>query len=63
LSTPPPSPLLTVRAAVVLLTAVVIGLVAGGLGYLAHHDVATGVLIGGGAVGGALLLFHNLLGR
>ena len=30
MSTPPPGPLLTVRAAVVLLTAVVVGLVAGG---------------------------------
>lgn len=63
MSTPPPSPLLTVRAAVVLLTAIVVGLVAGALGYLAHHDVATGVLIGGGALGAALLLFHSLLGR
>jgi hypothetical protein len=63
MSTPPPDRLLTVRAAVVLLTAMVVGLVAGGLGYLAHHDVATGVLIGGGAVGGALMLFHTLLDR
>ena len=63
MSTPPPSPLLTVRAAVVLLTALVVSLVAGGLGYLAHHDVATGVLIGGGAMGGAVALVHTLLGR
>ncbi len=63
MSTPPSGPLLTVRATVVLLAAIMVGLVAGGLGYLAHHDVATGFLIGGGTVGGALVLFHTLVGR
>lgn len=63
MSTPPPGsgPLLTVRAAVVLLMASVVGLVAGGLAYLAEHDVPTAVLVAGGAVGSGLLLFHILL--
>lgn len=61
---PPGSgPLLTVRAALVLLMASVVGLVVGGLSYLADHNVPDAVLVGGTAVGGALLLFHTLLGR
>lgn len=60
---PPPSPLLTVRAALVLLTAIVVGLVAGALGYLANHDVPTATMIGGGAAGGAIMLFHTVLDR
>jgi len=57
-TTPPGSgPLLTVRAALVLLMASVVGLVAGGLAYLTDHDVPAAVLVG------ALLLFHTLLGR
>ena len=59
----PPDSLLTVRAALVLLIAVVIGIVAGILGYLAYGGVAVGVLIGGGAAGGALALFHTVLAR
>jgi len=63
-TTPPGSgPLLTVRVALVLLMASVVGLVAGGLSYLAEHDVPAAVLVGGGAAGGAVLLFHILLGR
>ena len=62
-SAPTAEPLLTLRAAVVLLTALVIGLVAGVLGYIAQHDVATAFLIGGGASGGALLMFHGIIGR
>ena len=58
-----PGPLLTVRAAVVLLIALVVGLVAGTLGLLAYRDVPAAVLVGGGAAGGALLLFHGLLAR
>jgi hypothetical protein len=60
---PSPDPLLTVRAAVVLLIAVVVGLVAGAVGFLAHRDLPTAVLVGGGAAGAALVLFHGLLGR
>ncbi len=60
---PSPDPLLTPRAALVLLIAIVVGLVAGGLGYLAHDDVPTATLIAGGAVAGTVALAHNLLGR
>lgn len=60
---PSPGPLLTVRAALVLLIALVIGLIAGVLGYLSNHDVPAAALMGGGAAGGALILFHVLLGR
>jgi hypothetical protein len=60
-SSPSPGPLLTVRAAVVVLTALVAGLVAGALAFLAHQDVATAVLVAGGAAGGGLALFHALI--
>jgi RNA polymerase sigma factor (sigma-70 family) len=62
MSMPPSNPLLTIRTAVVLLTAILVGLVAGGLGFLAHHDAALGALTGGGAAAGALILFHDVLG-
>jgi hypothetical protein len=55
--------LLTVRAAVVLLIALVVGIAAGGLSYLAEHSLPSAVLWGGGAAGGALLLFHTIIGR
>jgi len=61
--TPTPGPLLTVRAAVVLLTALIIGVIAGCLAYLAEHSAPSAVLWGGGAAGGALLLFHTIIGR
>lgn len=61
MATPPPGPLLSVRAALVLLIAIVVGLVAGILGYFTNREIATAVLIGGGAAGGALALFHTLL--
>lgn len=57
----PPGPLLTVRTTVILLTALVIGLVAGGLAVFAHRDVATAVLVGGGAAGSGAALFHRLI--
>ena len=63
MATPPPGPLLSVRAALVLLIAIVVGLVAGTLGYFANGGVATAVLVGGSAAGGALALFHTLLDR
>ncbi|HZD15053.1 MAG TPA: hypothetical protein VE196_07995 [Pseudonocardiaceae bacterium] len=59
----PPGPLLSVRAALVLLIAVMVGLIAGVLGYFAHGGIATSVLIGGGGAGSALALFHTLLDR
>jgi hypothetical protein len=55
--------LLTVRAALILLLALVVGISAGILSYLTDRSVAGAVLLGGGATGGALLLFHTLIGR
>jgi hypothetical protein len=59
----PPGPLLTVRAAVVLILALIIGVIAGVLAYLVDRSVPSAVLWGGGAAGGALLLFHTVIGR
>jgi hypothetical protein len=42
-------PLFTVRAAVVLLTALLVALVGGAVAFLAYQDLATAVLVGGGA--------------
>lgn len=56
MATPLPGPLLNVRAALVLLIAIVVGLVAGILGYFTDGGIATAVLIGGSAAGGALAL-------
>ncbi|GII59424.1 hypothetical protein Pth03_78130 [Planotetraspora thailandica] len=61
--TPPPGPLLSVRAAVVLLLAGVVGLLAGVLAYLAGQPLPAALLVSGGAVGGSVLLFHTLIGR
>lgn len=58
-----PGPLLTVRAAVVLLIAVVVGIVAGVLGFFATAGLSGAILVGGCAAGGALALFHSLLDR
>jgi hypothetical protein len=63
MATPPPGPLLSIRAALILLIAVVIGLGAGILGYLANGGIATAVLTGGAGAGGALTLFHTLIDR
>lgn len=63
MATPPPGPLLSVRAVLVLLIAVVVGLVAGILGYISNGGIATAALIGGGGAGSALALFHTLLDR
>jgi hypothetical protein len=54
---------MTVRAAVVLLIAVVMGLVAGGVGYLASRDVTAAVLVAGGAAGTTVVAVHGLLGQ
>jgi hypothetical protein len=57
-----PGRLLSVRAALVLLIAVVVGLVAGILDYF-RMGIATAALIGGGGADSALALFHILLDR
>lgn len=58
-----PGPLFPLRTAVILLLALVVGVLAGALSYLADHSVPHAVLWGGGAAGGALALFHNMIGR
>ncbi|RZT75459.1 hypothetical protein EV383_6199 [Pseudonocardia sediminis] len=63
MSSRPSEPLLPVRTAVVFLIAALVGLVAGGLGFLAYHDVPAALLVAGASAGGALALFHRLLDR
>jgi hypothetical protein len=60
---PPSGPLLSVRSAVVLLVALVVGLLASFLGFFATGGLANAMLIGGAAAGGALALSDRLLGR
>lgn len=61
---PPPSdPFLSVRTALILVIALLVGIVAGALGFLGYGTVAGAVLIGGGAAGGAMMMFHAVLGR
>ncbi|MEU1763300.1 hypothetical protein [Micromonospora sp. NPDC005652] len=55
-------PLLSVRAAVVLLLALLTGLAAGVLAHLSGHPPAAAVLVGGAAAGGAMMLFHSIIG-
>lgn len=55
-------PLLTVRSALVALIAVVVGLAGGVLAYLASAGLPGAALIGASAAGGALGLFHSLIG-
>lgn len=59
----PSGPLLTVRATVVLLLALITGVLAGVLAYLGDHALPAAVLVGGGAAGAAVLLFHAVIGR
>ncbi|GIF75643.1 hypothetical protein [Asanoa siamensis] len=59
----PAGPLLTVRAAVILLLGLIVGLIAGVLSYLTDHSLPSAALWGGGAAGGAVALFHGLIGR
>ena len=60
---PSPQPLLTVRAAVILLLALIVGGSAGTLAYLAHRSIPAAVLVGGSATGAATLLFNSVIGR
>lgn len=59
-SSTPAKPLLTVRAALVLLLAIVVGVLAGVLAGLGGNTIPAAVLVGGCATGGALLLFHSI---
>jgi hypothetical protein len=62
-NTPATDPLLTVRAAVILLLALLLGTVAAVLAYLAYHSAPGAILTGGGATGAAVLLFNTVIGR
>ena len=55
-------PLLSTRATLVLLLATLVGVGAGVLGFLSGQSWPTAVLTGVGAAGGALLLFHTIVG-
>lgn len=55
-------PLLTVRAALILMLAAMIGGVAGALTYLGHRSWTGAVLAGGGAAGVALAVLPNIIG-
>ena len=63
MATPSPGPLLSVRAALVLLISVMVGLIAGVLAYFAYGGIAMAALVGGGSGGGALALAHAVLDR
>jgi hypothetical protein len=56
-------PILTIRSALLLLLAEVVGIVAGVLAIRASSDtnIATGILVGGAAAGGALVMFNSLV--
>ncbi|MEV7691354.1 hypothetical protein [Streptomyces bungoensis] len=57
-----PAPFLTIHTAVVLLIAVVIGLVVGGLTFLSGGAVAAAVLAGLTAVGVSVPVLRTLIG-
>ncbi|MFE2886989.1 hypothetical protein ACUXZZ_44185 [Streptomyces graminifolii] len=58
---PEPHPFMTLHTAVVLLTAVVIGLVVGGLSYLSGTPLAGAVLAGLLSSGGSVPVLHHLI--
>lgn len=53
--------LLTVRATVIILVAVLIGAGAGGLTYLSSRDPAAAVLAGGAAFGASLIALNKVI--
>lgn len=58
-----PEPLVSLRAAVILLLAVVAGVAAGVLTHLTGQPLAAAAVVGSGAAGGGLLLFNTVVGR
>ncbi|MEU7761614.1 MULTISPECIES: hypothetical protein [Micromonospora] len=58
-----PEPLLSVRTTMVLLLAAVAGIATGVLAGLAGQPLPAAALVGGGAAGGAVALFHSLIAR
>ncbi|MEU5609726.1 hypothetical protein AB0H03_13505 [Streptomyces sparsogenes] len=58
---PNPQPLLSLRAAIILLLGVLTALGAGALTVLAGGTIASGVLAGGAAFAAAVLFFHTII--
>lgn len=54
-------PLLTIRAALVFLTAFVVGCGGGGLMFWATGSIPQALLVAGGALGGAIGLFNQII--
>jgi hypothetical protein len=61
-SSPTPPPLLSVRAAVILLLALVCGTAVGTLTFFAGKNVAAAILAGLTATGGAIMFLHKVIG-
>jgi Zn-dependent protease len=59
--TPSRDGLVSVRAAVVLLTAIIVGCAAGALAHLAGQPTAAALLVAGGAFGATLGLANSLI--
>ncbi|CQR59536.1 hypothetical protein [Streptomyces leeuwenhoekii] len=57
-----PGPFMTLHTAMVLLTAVVAGLVVGGLTFLNGRPAAGAVLVGLVSTGGSVPVLHTLIG-
>ncbi len=62
-SPPSPPPLLPLRAVVVLMTAIILGLLAAGIAFLGARDLATAALCGGGVTLLAIPAVHGLVGH
>lgn len=58
---PKDSPLLSLRATVVLFCALIVGASAGGLTYLGSNNVSQAVLAGGAAFGAGVLWLHSII--
>lgn len=58
---PDTAPLFTQHATLVLIAAIITGIIAGALAYLAGRNPAQSTLIGGGAAGAALVVFNPLI--
>jgi hypothetical protein len=58
-----PAPLVSVRAALILLLAALVGLATAYLTALGGGTLAAAALAGGGTAGGATALFNSLIGK
>jgi hypothetical protein len=57
------TPLLSLRAAVILTLALILGIAAGLLTYTAHRNLADATLFGGGAMATAVVVLNGLIAR